>query len=110
MIITSYDLNTIEETFDVALKIDLTFKASVNANTWCSKCEEYGHYDYQCPSESQHVITVPDDDVDDSKVVEDVHVPPKTANITEDISVGSGTPSLMRPMCLSRVSVMIWTI
>ena len=31
-------------------------------------------------------------DVDDSKVVEDVHVPPKTASIIEDVSVGSDTP------------------
>ena len=29
------------------------------------------------------------DDVDDSKIVEDVHVPSKTVSIIEDISVGS---------------------
>jgi len=34
---------------------------------------------------------VPSDDVDDTKVVEDVHVPSKTASIIEDISVGSDT-------------------
>jgi len=32
---------------------------------------------------------VSSNDVDDSKVVEDVNVPPKTASIIEDISVGS---------------------
>jgi len=38
------------------------------------------------------VRTVPNDDVDDSKVVEDVHIPSKTASIIEDISVGFITP------------------
>jgi len=32
------------------------------------------------------------DDVDNMKVVEDVHVPSKTASIIEDMSVGSNTP------------------
>jgi len=41
MIIGSYDLDTVKEAFDVALKIDLTFKMLVNANVWCSKCEGY---------------------------------------------------------------------
>jgi len=65
----------------------LTFKTLVNAKVQCSKCEGYVHYDYQCPSESQHVRTVPSDDIDDSKVVEDVHVPSKSASIIEDIRV-----------------------
>ena len=43
------------------------------------------------PSESQHVRTVPSDTVDDSKVVENVHVPSKTASIIEDMLVGSDT-------------------
>ena len=47
---------------------------------------------YQCPSESQHVRTVLIDDVDDSKVVEDVQVSPKTVSIIEDISVDFDTP------------------
>jgi len=34
---------------------------------------------------------MPSDDVDDSKVVEDFHVPSKAASIIEDISIGSGT-------------------
>ena len=71
MIIGSYDLDIIEEAFDVALKIDLTFKTLVHAKTWCSKCEGYRHYDYQCPSNSRHIIIVSSDDVD-SKVVKDV--------------------------------------
>jgi len=35
---------------------------------------------------------VPSDDVDDSKVVENVHILSKTASIIEDIAVGSDTP------------------
>ena len=63
----------------------------VNAKARCSKFEGYEYYDYQCPSESQHVRTVPDDVVDDSNVVDDVHIPSKTAIISENISVGSDT-------------------
>jgi len=53
--------------------------------------EEYGYYNYQYPSASHRVRIVPSDNVDDSKVVEDVHVPSKTASIIEDISLGSDT-------------------
>jgi len=63
MITGSYDLDTVEETFDVALKINLTFKTLVNTQVRCSKCEGYGYYDYQYPSESQHIRTVPSDDL-----------------------------------------------
>jgi len=89
MITGSYDLDTVEEAFDVAIKIDLTFKTLVNAKVRRFKCQRYGYYDYQCPSKSQHVRTMFSDDVDDSKVVEDVHVPSETASTIEDISVGS---------------------
>jgi len=81
----SSDLDIVEEIFDVALKIGLTFKMLAN-DAWCSKCKRYRHYDYQCLSESQHVKIVPIEDVDDSKVVKDVHVPFETASIIEDIS------------------------
>jgi len=40
----------IEEVFDVTLKLDLILKTLVNAKARCSKCEGYGHYDYQYPS------------------------------------------------------------
>jgi len=63
----------------------------VNAKARCSKCEGYEHYDYQSPSKNQYVRTVPSDDVNDSKVVENVHIPSKTASIIENISVGSDT-------------------
>ena len=91
MITGSYDLDTVEEAFDVVLKINLTFKTLVSAKAWCFKCEGYEHYDYQCPSKPQHVRIVPSNDVNDSKVVENVYVPFKTASIVEDISVGSDT-------------------
>ena len=74
MIIGSYDLDTVEKAFDVALKMDLTFKRVVNAKARCSKCEGYKYYDYQCPSESRHVRIVTSDNIDDSKVVEDVNI------------------------------------
>jgi len=45
MITGSYDLDTVKEAFDIALKIGLTFKTLVNGKAR-SKCEEYGHYDY----------------------------------------------------------------
>jgi len=77
----SYDLDTVEEAFDFAIKVDVTFKTIVNIKARCYKCEGYEHYDYHCPSESQHVRIVPGNDVDDLKVVEDVHVPPKTTSI-----------------------------
>jgi len=92
MIIDSYDLDTVEEAFDVTLNIDLTFKRLVNVKSACFKCEGYEHYDYQCPSNSRRVSIISNDDVDDSKVVEDVHVPSKTTSIIEDISIGFDTP------------------
>jgi len=72
----------------------MTFNMLVNAKIWCSMCERYGYYDYQCRSKSHHVRNVPSDDVDDSKVVEDVHVPSKNVGIIENIAVGSDTPNI----------------
>jgi len=83
-------LDTIKEAFDITLKIDLTFKGLVNTKARCSKCVRYGHYHYQCPSKSRHVSIV-SSDVDDSKVVEDVHVLSKTISIIENILVGFNT-------------------
>jgi len=92
MITDSYDLDTVEEADDVALNINLTFKTLVNVKARCTKCKVYGYYDYQCSLKSQYIRTVSSDDVDDSKVIENVHVSSKTANIIEGISVGSNTP------------------
>jgi len=84
MITGSYDLDIVEEAFDVALMIDLTFKRLINAKFQCFKCERYKHYDYQCPSESRHVRIVHSDNVDDSKVVEDVNILPEISSIVVD--------------------------
>ena len=93
MITDSYDLDTVEEAFDVALKIVLTFKKLVNVKVWYSNSEGYKHYDYQCSSKSQHISIVSSDDADDSKVIE-FHVSSMTTSIIEVISVGSNTPIL----------------
>jgi len=42
MITGSYDLDTVEEAFNVALKIELTLTRLANAKARCSKCEGYG--------------------------------------------------------------------
>jgi len=91
MITGPYDLDTVEEVFDIALRLDLTFKTLVNAKARCSKCERYGYYNYQCLSESKHVRIVSSDEVDISKVIEEVHVPSKTVSIIEDTTVGVDT-------------------
>jgi len=65
-----------------------------NAKARYSKCERYGHYDYQCLSKSRHISILPSDDVDDSKVVEDVHIPSKITGIIEDVSIDSDTDYL----------------
>ena len=38
-----YNLDIVQEAFDVVLKIDLIFKRLVNAKAQCSKCERYEH-------------------------------------------------------------------
>ena len=91
LITGSYDLDIVEEAFDVVLNVDLTFKTIVNAKARCSKFKRYEHHDYQCSSESQHIRTVPIDDVDDPKVVENVQVLYKTISIIEYITVGFDT-------------------
>jgi len=94
MIMSSHDVDTLEEVFDFGLKIDLTFKSLLLTGAWeqCSKYEGYKHYDYQCPSESQYVRIVPIDNVDDSKVVEDVNILLEITSIVEDILIDSSTP------------------
>jgi len=108
MITGSYNLDIVEETFDVALKLDLTFKTLVNIKARCSKCERYGHSDHQCPSESQHARIVPSDDVDDSKVVKDVHVPYRTTSIIKAYQLVLTHRLLMSSTCLLIVPVMKW--
>jgi len=95
MITGSYDFDTIdEEAFDIALKIDLTLTRLANTKARWYKCKGYEHYDYQRPSKSRHVSILPDDDVDDSKVIKDISVSSETTNIIEDISIGPYTSIL----------------
>ena len=47
------------------------------------------------------------DDADDSKIVEDVHVPSKTASIIENIAVGSNTSIIDETTCLLIVPIMM---
>ena len=105
MITDSYDLDTVEETFNVVLKINLTFTRLVNVKAQCFKCEGYGYYDFQCPLKSRHVSVVSGDDVDDSKVIEDVHISSKTAIIIEDVSVVLTHQLLMSVMLLMKILV-----
>ena len=58
---------------------------------WCSKCKGYGHYNYQCLSESRRVRIVPSDNVDDLKVVEIVNILPEITSIVENTLVNFGT-------------------
>jgi len=44
MITAAYNLDIVEEVFDVALKIDLTFKKLINVKAQRYKCEGYEHY------------------------------------------------------------------
>ena len=48
----------------------------------CSKYGEFGHYDYQCPSKSQHTDNVQIDDIDNSRIAEDVQFP---SDVTSDV-------------------------
>ena len=55
-------------------------------------CEGYGYYDYQRPSESRHVRIVSSNNVNDSKVVDDVNILLEITNIVKKILVDSCTP------------------
>jgi len=57
---------------------------------------------------SQHVRITPSDDVDDSKVVEDVHISSKAASIIEKYQLVSTHRLLMKSTCLLIVPVMTW--
>jgi len=48
----------------------------------CSKCGEVRHYDRQYHSKSKHIDNVQIDDIDNSRIVENVHIPSK---ITSDV-------------------------
>jgi len=58
----------------------------------CSKCEEFEHYGYQCPSKSLHIDIVRIDDIDNSRIVEDVHIPSGVTSGVDEI-IKSSTPA-----------------
>jgi len=108
MITCSHDVDTFEEAFGFALKVDLTFKGLFITKAWdqCFKCEGYEHYDYQCPLVSQHVRIVPSDNVDNSKV--DVSILPEITCIVEDILIDSCTPIVDEVYISSDSTRMTW--
>jgi len=84
MLTISYHVDSIEEAFHLALELELSFRGIFisKAKEHCSKCEGYKHY-YQYPSNSRHVNIVPSDNVDDSRVVENVYVLSQITSIIE---------------------------
>ena len=56
------------------------------------KCGEFGHYDYQCSSKSQHTDDVQIDDIDNSRIVEDVHIHSVVTNNVDEL-VKTSTPA-----------------
>ena len=101
-------MNFVEETFLLSLELELsTFKIRQRCSTCegcghfayeclsikCSKCGEFEHHDYRCPSKSQHTDNVQIDDIDNSRIAEDGHMP---SGITSDVDelVKSSTPIL----------------
>jgi len=79
MLTSSYHVDSVEETSHLVLELELSFKRVFISKTreQYSKCEGYEHYDYQCPSKNRYVNIMPSDDVDDSRVVENVYISSK---------------------------------
>jgi len=108
MITDSYDLDTVEEAFDITLRIYLIFKRLVNAKARCPKYEGYRLYDYQCHSESRHIKIVSNDNVDDSRVVKDVNILPEITSIVENTLIDSSTPIINELLVFSDSNRMMW--
>lgn len=96
MLTSSYYVDSVDEAIHLVLDLELSFKWILisKAREHCSKCEGYGHYNYQCPQRAIHVNIVYSDDVDDSMVVEDVYVSSEITSVVEDILVDSSAPIL----------------
>ena len=90
----------VKKTFLLALELELfTFKTKERCSTCeryehyayecssvkCSKCGEYEHYDYECPSMSQHTNDVQIDNIDNSRIIEDVHSPSEVTSNVDDL-------------------------
>jgi len=59
-----------------------------------SKCREFGHYDSQCPSKSQYIDNVQIDDIDNSRFIEEDHIPSEINSDVVDELVKSTTSTL----------------
>ena len=95
MITSSYHVDSVEESFHLALELELSFKEKFISKyrKQCSKCDGYRLYDYQCLS-IQHTNIIQSDDVDDSRIIEDVYVLSEIATVDEDLLVDSSAPIL----------------
>ena len=93
-------MKSVKKTFLLALEVELsTIKIRERCSTCegykhyaykcpsikCSKCGEFEHYDYQYPSKSQHTDNVQINDIDNSRIVEDVHIPSEVASDVDDL-------------------------
>jgi len=103
-----YVMKSVKEMFLLALELKLsTFKTRERCSTCeryrynayecpsikCTKCGEFKHYDYQRPSVSQHTDNMQIDDIDNSRIIEDVHI---TSEVTSGVDelVKTSTPTL----------------
>jgi len=102
-------MKSVKETFLLALELELsTFKIKEWWSTCegyghcayecpsikCSKCGEFEHYNYWCPSKSQHTDYVQINDIDSSRIVEDVHITSEATSYIIDDLMKSSTPTL----------------
>ena len=51
-----------------------------------SKCGEFEHNNYQCSSKSQHIDNVQIEDINNSSIVENVHIPPEVTRMLLRVS------------------------
>jgi len=68
----------------------------------CSKCEKCGHFDYHCLLESRHVNIVPSNNVDDSKIVEDIYIPSEISSVVEAPLVNPDAPIIDKSCAFCR--------
>ena len=111
-------MKSVEETFLLVLELKLSLKAPSDkkftfkirkkcsmcegyghhayecSSIKCSKCGEFRHYDYQYPSKSLHTDIMCTDDIDNSRIVEDVHIASEVISDVVDELVKSSTPTL----------------
>ena len=112
MLISSYHMELCWRSFSFSFRARIIFQRDFisKVREQCSKCEGYEHYDYQCPSKSRHVNVVPSDNVDDSRIIDDVYVPSRLLVSLMIYQLISVPQFLMRFMFLLGVLVMLWML